>query len=73
MVKKIENSQKYSIAWFKLAECVGRKEKERALAVYRLLSHSIGDEALTTHLEGDILLSFDDDVAIAKYKKLFVI
>lgn len=60
---------KYSVAWFKLAECISRKEKERALAVYRLLSHSIGDEALAVHLEGDILLSFNDMVAITKYKK----
>jgi len=59
----------YCIAWFKLAECVSRKEKERALGVYRLLSHSIGDEALATQLEGDILLSFDDAAAFAKYKQ----
>lgn len=60
---------KYCIAWFKLAECVSRKEKERALGVYRLLYHSIDDEALAIQLEGDLLLFFDDAAAIAKYKK----
>jgi hypothetical protein len=30
---------KHTIAWFKIAECVSRGEKERALGVYRLLSH----------------------------------
>jgi len=68
-VNKNIHDKKYSIAWFKLAECIARKEKERALAVYRLLSHSIDDEALAVHLEGDILLSFDDQVALVKYKK----
>lgn len=60
---------KYCVAWFKLAECLARKEKERALGVYRLLSHSIDDEALAVQLEGDLLLFFDDEVAIAKYKR----
>lgn len=51
---------RYSIAWFKLAECVSRREKERALGVYRLLSHSIDDQAFKYQLEGDLLLSFND-------------
>ncbi len=53
-------SGKYTIAWFKLAECVSRGEKERALGVYRLLSHSLDDSALICQLEGDIFLSFND-------------
>jgi len=53
-------SDKYTIAWFKLAECVSRGEKERALGVYRLLSHSLDDPALARQLEGDIFLSFND-------------
>ena len=53
-------SGKYTIAWFKLAECVSRGEKERALGVYRLLSHSLDDSALVCQLEGDIFLSFND-------------
>lgn len=51
---------RYSIAWFKLAECVSRGEKERALGVYRLLAHSIDDQAFKYQLEGDLLLSFKD-------------
>ncbi len=53
-------SDKYTIAWFKLAECVSRGEKERALGIYRLLSHSLDDPALVRQLEGDIFLSFND-------------
>ncbi len=62
-------SDKYNVAWFKLAECVSRGEKERALGVYRLLAHSFGDEAFAYQLMGDLLLSFDDVQAIAKYQE----
>lgn len=63
-------SEKYNIAWFKLAECVSRGEKERALGVYRLLSHSLDDQAFAQQLAGDLFLSFNDDVtAIEKYKE----
>jgi len=58
---------KYNIAWFKLAEYVSRGEKERALGVYRLLSHSFDDAAFALQLEGDILWSFNDRGAIDKY------
>ena len=60
-------SEKYNIAWFKLSECVARGEKERALGVYRLLSHSIDDAAFAAQLEGDLLLAFNDDGAMEKY------
>lgn len=63
------SSDKYSIAWFKLADCIARGEKERALGVYRLLSHSIDDPALVLQLHGDILLSFKDRDAQKKYKE----
>jgi hypothetical protein len=62
-------SDKYNIAWFKLAECIARGEKERALGVYRLLSHSLGDIAFANQLEGDILLFFNDINAIQKYNQ----
>lgn len=63
-------SDKYNVAWFKLAECVLRGEKERALGVYRLLSHSFDDAAFASQLEGDILFSFEDQVgALAKYNQ----
>jgi hypothetical protein len=53
-------TDKYNVAWFKLAECVARGEKERALGVYRLLAHSLNDVAFALQLQGDILLSFND-------------
>jgi tetratricopeptide (TPR) repeat protein len=49
-------ADKYTIAWFKIAECVSRGEKERALGVYRLLSHSFNDDAISRQLEADIYL-----------------
>lgn len=58
---------KYSIAWFKLAEYVSRGEKERALGIYKLLSHSIEDQAFARQLEGDILWSFNDSGAAERY------
>lgn len=60
-------SDKYSVAWFKLAECVARGEKERALGVYRLLSYSFDDQAFACQLAGDLLRSFDDNTAIEQY------
>lgn len=62
-------TDKYNVAWFKLADCIARGEKERALGVYRLLSHSLEDQALATQLHADILLSFGDQSAITVYKK----
>ena len=61
-------SDKQTIAWFKIAECVSRGEKERALGVYRLLSHSFNDNAVALQLEADIYLSFNEqEKAIALY------
>jgi tetratricopeptide (TPR) repeat protein len=61
---------KYNVAWFKLAECVSRGEKERALGVYRLLAHSLNDAAFARQLQGDILLSFADTLgAIEHYQQ----
>ena len=65
---KHESADKYTIAWFKIAECVARREREKALGVYRLLSHSIDDKGLVKQLEGDILLSFNEvEGAIERY------
>ncbi len=62
-------SDKHTIAWFKIAEYISRGEKERALGVYRLLSHSLDDAAYAKQLEGDILLSCNDQsAAITRYK-----
>lgn len=62
------SADKHTIAWFKLAECVSRGEKERALGVYRLLSHSLDDQAFAQQLEADLLLSFKEkNLALKKY------
>jgi hypothetical protein len=64
------NNQNYSsIAWFKLAELVMRKEREKALSVYRLLSHSFENRAYALQLEGDILWYLDDKSCTEKYKE----
>ncbi|MDP3788570.1 MAG: hypothetical protein Q8Q60_04640 [Candidatus Chromulinivorax sp.] len=64
---KLLSSESHNIAWFKLADIVSRGEKERALSVYKLLMHSIADQAFAYQLEGDILLAFDDNNAIDRY------
>jgi hypothetical protein len=65
---KQTHGDKHTIAWFKIAECVSRGEKERALGVYRLLSHSFNDVAITKQLEADIHLSFGEEaLAVSLY------
>jgi len=58
-----------SIAWFKLAELISRGEKEKALNLYRLLSHSFEERAYILQLEGDILWAFEDKEAVDRYKQ----
>lgn len=60
-------NDKYTIAWFKLAECVAKGEKEKAFGVYRLLKHSFDDQAYAHQLEGDLLDAFQDSRAVEKY------
>ena len=62
-------SDKYTIAWFKLAECIARGEREKAYGVYRLLSHSLTDQAYACQLEGDLLRCFEDPRAWNKYNQ----
>lgn len=62
-------SDKYNVAWFKLAEFVARGEKERALGLYRLLVHSFDDSALAYQLQADLLWSFQDPQAFSLYQK----
>lgn len=64
---RVLSSELYSVAWFKLADFVSRGEKERALNVHKLLMHSVDEQAFSYQLEGDILLSFDDEMALSKY------
>ena len=58
-----------SVAWFKLAELVSRGEKEKALTLFRLLSHSFDGRAYTLQIEGDILWAFEDEEAIGRYQQ----
>ncbi len=55
-----EEKNKYSVAWFSLSECIARGEREKALGVFRLLSHSLTDKALAHQLKGDIYSLFHD-------------
>lgn len=67
-------SDKYTIAWFKLADCISKGEREKAFGVYRLLAHSLEDEAYAIKLEGDLLFAFHDTAAaIEKYEQAAVI
>lgn len=66
---KQQPSESYSVAWFKLAEFVSRGEKIRAMGLYRLLAHSLDDQALILQLEGDLLRSFDDHKAVERYER----
>jgi len=66
---KLNTPDFYNVAWFKLAECIARGEKERALGVYKLLAHSLNDSALAIQLEADILLSFNKQDALAAYQR----
>lgn len=63
------NSKTSCVAWFKLADLITRKEKEKALNLYRLLSHSFDDKAYALQVEGDILWSLEDEVALDKYRQ----
>lgn len=67
---KHTQGDKHTIAWFKIAECVSRGEKERAFGVYRLLSHSFNDNAIARQLEADIYCSFGEiEQAIVLYQQ----
>lgn len=69
MSNHAETNAETNIAWFKLAELIARKEREKALNVYRLLSHSLEDKAYALQIEGDILRSFDVRDATEKYQQ----
>jgi len=52
----------FSIAWFNLAQLIVRGEKEKALHLFRLLTHSLGDKAYALQVEGDMHWAFGDVV-----------
>ncbi len=64
-----KNGKNYTVAWFKLADFITRREKERALGIYRLLMHSFSNKALAYQLKGDILFAFADAQSINAYDK----
>lgn len=65
-----DKPENISVAWFKLADLIARGEREKALNVFRLLSHSYNDKAFCLQLEGDILWSLKaDQQAHEKYKQ----
>lgn len=68
-MKQRSNQGNASVAWFKLAELITRREREKALSVYRLLAHSLERKAYALQLEGDILWSLDDKAALEKYRQ----
>jgi hypothetical protein len=71
MIQKnsLQDKKKYTVAWFKLADFISRKEKERALGLYRLLMHSISDKALALQLKGDILYALADTSYVQAYQQ----
>lgn len=69
MSNHAQTNAETNVAWFKLAELIARKEREKALNVYRLLSHSLEDKAYALQIEGDILKSFDAKDAAEKYQQ----
>jgi hypothetical protein len=69
-VMEQSSSTHYATAWSKIAEFVSTNQKERALGLYRLLSHSLKDKALMHQLEGDLYCAFQDDItAIPHYEQ----
>lgn len=69
MMKEQLSTQKYTIAWFRLAEFVLNGKKQHALSIFRLLAYSLPDEAIASQLEGDLLWSFEDEKALDAYYK----
>lgn len=61
--------QNTNVAWFKLAELIAKREREKALGIYRLLAHSLEDKAYALQIEGDILWSLEDHQAFQCYQK----
>lgn len=68
-MKHLPGQKDTSVAWFKLSELIARGECEKALSVFKLLSHSLTDKAYVLQVEGDILWYLDDSRAIEKYRQ----
>ena len=57
---KQSQAEQYDAAWITLAEYIARGKKERALGLYRLLTHDLEDKASVDQLRGDILVACND-------------
>ncbi len=68
-MERQQGQKEKSIAWFKLADLIARGEREKALSVFRLLSHSLTDRAYALQVEGDILWHMNDQSFQEKYKQ----
>jgi len=69
-MQETEKKGASSIAWFKLAQFVSTKEKEKALGLYKLLSYSLENKAYAIQIEADLHLAFEDnEVAMTKYQQ----
>ena len=68
-MERQQSQRERSLAWFKIADLIARGEREKALSVFRLLSHSLSAPAYILQLEGDILWHMDDKGAIDKYRQ----
>ena len=67
------NISNYSdLAWFNLSENIKRKEREKALFSFRLLSHSIENENFKLQLLADLYFFLEEnDQAFLLYKEIF--
>jgi len=68
-MSEIQSRPSGTVAWYKLADLIARKERVKALSVFRLLSHSYNDKAFVLQVEADILLAFNDDQANKRYEQ----
>ena len=68
-MSEIQSRPSGTVAWYKLADLIARKEREKALSVFRLLSHSYEDKAFVLQVEADILLALDDEQATKRYEQ----
>lgn len=54
-------------AWFCLAMLLATNHHEKALALYRLICHQLGNEALAAKIEGDLLWAAGQPMALYIY------
>lgn len=73
-MERQQGQKERSVAWFKLADLIARGEREKALSVFRLLSHSLPDKAYVLQIEGDLLWFMEEQAACCeKYKQAAVL